>query len=66
MRNDILNLEDGQLHLNLSIPLDGTYSSCMEALDASLDYGAFVRTERRGRPFAVHPPKMMVLLMYAS
>lgn len=68
MRNDILNLEEGQLHLNLSISLDGTYSSCMEApdaLNASLGHGALSSTERLGRPFAVHPSKMMVLLIYA-
>ena len=68
MNDDILNLEDGQLYLNLSIPLDGTYSSCIEALDAlysSLDYSLFCRREKRGRPFAIHPSKMMVLLIYA-
>ena len=68
MNDNILNLEDGQLYLNLSIPLDGTYSSCIEALDAlysSLDYSLFCRREKRGRPFAIHPSKMMVLLIYA-
>ena len=68
MNDNILNLEDGQLYLNLSIPLDGTYSSYIEALDAlyaSLDYSAFLRAERRGRPSAIHPSKMMVLLIYA-
>ena len=68
MNNNILNLEDGQLYLNLSIPLDGTYSSYIEALDAlysSLDYSLFCRKEKRGRPFAIHPSKMMVLLIYA-
>ena len=68
MNDNILNLEDGQLYLNLSIPLDETYSSYIEALDAlytSLDYSLFCRKERRGRPFAIHPRKMMVLLIYA-
>ena len=68
MNDDILNLEDGQLYLNLSIPLDETYSSYIEALDAlysSLDYSLFYRKEKRGRPFAIHPRKMMVLLIYA-
>ena len=68
MNDNILNLEDGQLYLNLSIPLDETYSSYIEALDAlyaTLDYRAFMRTERRGRPSAIHPSKMMVLLVYA-
>ena len=32
MNDNILNLEDGQLYLNLSIPLDETYSSYIEAL----------------------------------
>ena len=43
MNDNILNLENGQLYLNLSIPPDGTYSSYIEVLDAlpsSLeDYG---------------------------
>ena len=68
MNDNILNLEDGQLYLNLSIPLDGTYSSCIEALDAlysSLDYSLFCRRGKRGRPSAIHPRKMMVLLIYA-
>ena len=68
MNDNILNLEDGQLYLNLSILLDGTYSSCIEALDAlysSLDYSLFCRRGKRGRPFAIHPSKMMVLLIYA-
>ena len=34
MNNNILNFEDGQLYLNLSIQLDTTYSSYIEALDA--------------------------------
>ena len=68
MNNNILNFEDGQLYLNLSIQLDGTYSSYIEALDAlysSLDYSLFYRKERRGRPFCLHPSKMMVLIIYA-
>ena len=68
MNNDILNFEDGQLYLNLSIPLDTTYSSYIEALDAlysSLDYSLFYRKERRGRPYRLHPSKMMVLIIYA-
>ena len=68
MNDNILNLENGQLYLNLSIPLDKTYSSYIEALDAlysSLDYSLFCREEKRGRPFAIHPRKMMVLLIYA-
>ena len=68
MNDNILNLEDGQLYLNLSIPLDPSYSSYIEALDAlysSLDYSLFFRNERRGRPFAIHPRKMMVLIIYA-
>ena len=58
MNNDILNFEDGQLYLNLSIQLDGTYSSYVEALDAlysSLDYSLFYRKAS----------KMMVLIIYA-
>ena len=68
MNDNILNLENGQLYLNLSIPLDGTYSSYIEALDAlycSLDYSPFYRKERRGRPYCIHPSKMMVLIIYA-
>ena len=68
MNDNILNLENGQLYLNLSIPLDETYSSYIEALDAlysSLDYSLFFHKEKRGRPFAIHPRKMMVLLIYA-
>ena len=68
MNNDILNFEDGQLYLNLSIQLDGTYSSYVEALDAlysALDYSLFYRKERRGRPYRLHPSKMMVLIIYA-
>ena len=68
MNDNILNLENGQLYLNLSIPLDTTYSSYIEALDAlysSLDYSLFFRKERRGRPYGLHPSKMMVLLIYA-
>ncbi len=68
MNDNILNLENGQLYLNLSIPLDETYSSYIEALDAlysSLDYSLFCRREKRGRPFAIHPSKMMVLLIYS-
>ena len=58
MNDNILNLENGQLYLNLSIPLDETYSSYIEALDtlySSLDYSLFCRREKRGRPFAIHP-----------
>ena len=73
MNDNILNLEDGQLYLNLSIPLDETYSSYIEALDAlyssldysPLDYSLFCRKERRGRLLAIHLSKMMVLLIYA-
>ena len=68
MNDNILNLENGQLYLNLSIPLDTTYSSYIEALDAlysSLDYSLFYRKERRGRPYCIHPSKMMVLIIYA-
>ena len=68
MNNDILNFEDGQLYLNLSIQLDGTYSSYVEALEAlysSLDYSLFYRKEKRGRPYRLHPSKMMVLIIYA-
>ena len=68
MNDNILNLENGQLYLNLSIPLDGTYSSYIEALDAlysSLDYSLFYRKEKRGRPYCLHPSKMMVLIIYA-
>ena len=68
MNDNILNLENGQLYLNLSIPLDTTYSSYIEALDAlysSLDYSLFCRKEKRGRPCCLHPSKMMVLLIYA-
>ena len=68
MNDNILNLENGQLYLNLSIPLDGPYSSYIEALDAlysSLDYSLFFRKERRGRPYSLHPSKMMVLIIYA-
>ena len=68
MNDNILNLENGQLYLNLSIPLDGTYSSYIEALDAlysSLDYSPFYRKEKRGRPYCLHPSKMMVLIIYA-
>ena len=58
MNNDILNFEDGQLYLNLSIQLDGTYSSYAEALEAlysALDYSLFYRKAS----------KMMVLIIYA-
>ena len=68
MNDNILNLENGQLYLNLSIPLDGTYYSYIEALDAlysSLDYSLFFRKEKRGRPYCLHPSKMMVLIIYA-
>ena len=68
MNDNILNLDNGQLYLNLSIPLDVTYSSYIEALDAlhsSLDYTLFYRNERRGRPYCLHPSKMMVLIIYA-
>ena len=68
MNDNILNLENGQLYLNLSIPLDTTYSSYIEALDAlysSLDYSLFCRKEKRGRPCCLHPSKMMVLIIYA-
>ena len=68
MNDNILNLENGQLYLNLSIPLDTTYSSYIEALDAlysSLDYSLFYRKEKRGRPYCLHPSKMMVLIIYA-
>ena len=68
MNDNILNLENGQLYLNLSIPLDGTYSSYIEALDAlysSLDYSLFCRKGKRGRPCCLHPSKMMVLIIYA-
>ena len=68
MNDNILNLENGQLYLNLSIPLDGTYSSYVEALDAlysSLDYSPFYRKEKRGRPYCLHPSKMIVLIIYA-
>ena len=68
MNNDILNFEDGQLYLNLSIQLDGIYPSYVEALEAlysALDYSLFYRKERRGRPYRLHPSKMMVLIIYA-
>ena len=51
MNDNILNLEDGQLYLNLSIlsiPLDSSYSSYIEALDAlysSLDYSLIILSQ---------------------
>ena len=68
MKDNILNFDNGQLYLNLSIPLDNTYSSYIKALDAlysSLDYSLFFRSGKRGRPYCIHPSKMMVLIIYA-
>ena len=49
MNDDILNLENEQLYLNLSIPLDRTYSSYIDALYSSLAFSLFCRKEKRGR-----------------
>ena len=62
MNDNILNLENGQLYLNLSIPLDETYSSYIEALDAlysSLDYARLLPLlPQREEGTAILPPSV--------
>lgn len=67
--NDRTYVADGQLYLNLSVPVDTSSSPYYEALElllGTLDYSCFFNVEKKkkGRPFAVHPMRMIWLLIY--
>ncbi len=62
--------ENGQLFLNLSIPLELDFQDPVQAQHAlywSLDYSCFSRQKKvRGRPNAISTRQMMFILAYAS
>ena len=67
--NSTVFFENGQLFLNLSIPLDIDFHNPIEALRKllwSLDYSCF-RKEKKvsGRPNVISPRQMVFILVYA-
>lgn len=67
--NDNVNISNGQLYLNLSVPVDVSCSPYYKALGmllGNLDYTCFYSREKKkaGRPFALHPMRMIWLIVY--
>ena len=67
--NNNVNINNGQLYLNLSVPVDISCSPYYKALNmllSNLDYTCFYSREKKraGRPFALHPMRMIWLIVY--
>lgn len=67
--NDSVSFENGQLYLNLAMPIDLEVDGSLESLKRliwSLDYSGFVKDGKKksGRPSAIEPQRMMTIIVY--
>ena len=67
--NDNVSFDNGQLFLNLAMPIDVKVDGTVESLKRliwSLDYSGFGRSGKKkaGRPSAIEPQRMMTIIVY--